>query len=807
MTDFPMPETPRVKLPNVSYDEVMGYNARTRSFQVTGTANIATAIDNFATWASTTYADRTVAMDIETRGADSDAWWEITCLTAAFHTHIGVVSVLFDPLRNMEHRKLIRRLVDLAERLVFHNHAFDIPPLVAHRVLTLDDVNKAWDTLVLAKMIRTSDRAGRSLEDLAVRYGIVPDDGISMARVFSASGYSNVKEGFSNVDLHSGTYRDGAMSDTVVTLRLLPILEQAVIARHDASTGSPGAVLSTDEAKALVQRMQRVAQICARRAARGFRFDPEFPEVYQRRTQESVEHAVAVLTAEGLEPGRGDHLVDKLHNMGQLPDDWPRTTTGRLSADKKAMAKLVSVGHPLAEAHITFAETTKVTNYLTKIVDQGRATGRVHPSIGVLAASASGRMAISNPELHQFPGSARGIILADGLPGWSSVDWSSIEPVVMAACAGDNDFITPFYQGQDLYIPVARTAGLIPPEVNDEDAAHHSGRKVSKVLLLAGMYGQGIGSLTSGLENALKRTVPRDEARALSDSFRSAMPVTFAFMKNLEGIADGRGCVTTIAGRVLDEDKGYSYRAVNHFCITPDTPILTADLTHVRADSVRVGDELVGFDEYRDEKSGQGSGKRRFRTAVVKNVNNVLKPSVEVHTEDGKVTVCSADHRWLVRGEGGEEDFHWVTSEHLLDSHELLSLGTLHPTVLNGALVHTTSLESTPRVVKVVPVGDREVVAIETSTHTFIANGYLSHNCQGSAADVLYDATLRLDDAGLSDHIHLWMHDELVVSSEVQAEVEEVMKTPPESLQRWARTNEVKLRIDANPMGLDWKSV
>ena len=644
MTTFAMPESPRVKLPRVSYDEVMGYNARTRSFQATGTENIANAIDNFATWASSTYADRTVAMDIETRGADSDAWWEVTCLTAAFHTHIGVVSVMFDPLRNMEHRKLIRRLVDLADRLVFHNMGFDIPPLVAHRILTLDDVNKVWDTLVLAKMIRTSDRAGRSLEDLAVRYGIVPDDGISMARVFTASGYGSVKDGFSNVDISSGTYRDGAMSDTVVTLRLLPILEKAVVDRHDATTGAPGAVLSTDEAKDLVKRMQRVAQICARRAARGFRFDPEFPELFRSRTQEDVRAAVQTLTGAGLEPGRGDKLVEKLSSMGQLPDGWTRTSTGKLSADKKAMAKLVSVGHPLAEAHLVYAETTKVNNYLTKIIDQGRATGRIHPSIGVLAASASGRMAISNPELHQFPGNARGIILADELPGWSSVDWSSIEPVVMAVCAGDNDFITPFYQGQDLYIPVARTAGLIPPSVSDEDAAHHSGRKVSKVLLLAGMYGQGINSLSAGLQGALKRVVPKDEARSLSDSFRAAMPVTFAFMKNLEGIADGRGCVTTIAGRVLDEDRGYSYRAVNHFC-------------------------------------------------------------------------------------------------------------------------------------------------------------------QGSAADVLYDATLRLDDAGLSDHIHLWMHDELVVSSEVQAEVEEAMKTPPESLMRWARTDEVKLRIDANPMGLDWKSV
>lgn len=647
MTSLPMPSAPTVHLDRVSYPEYIGFNARISAFQVVGTDNIKHAIDMFASYASTVGAVRDVAMDIETHGTDATTWWEVTCLTAAFHTGVGIISVLFDPLRNPEHRKLIRRLVELSSRIVFHNCAFDLPPLVAHQILELDDIDKVWDTLVLARMLNTSARAGRTLEDLSKRYRLLPDDGVTISKVFSAGGHKTIQSGFAESDIDGGTYRDGAMSDTVVTLQLLPVLEKAVERRHDASTQSMGAAFpSAEGARHLIWRMQRVNQICARRAARGYRFDPEFPEKFDAGTRDAYREACDFLANQGLEPGRGDKLIERMHGLGQLPDNWPRTKTGQLSADKKAMEKLKELGEGaiLAKMHLIVAETSKVSKYLEKVVEQGQATGRVHPGIGILAASASGRMSVNNPELHQFPGNARGIILADDAPGWTSVDWSSIEPVVMAVCAGDNDFINPFYEGNDLYVPVARAAGLIPSAVSDADAKNHKGRKVAKVILLAGMYGQGAKALSESLSAALKEQVDRDAAMDLSQTIKRAMPVTFDFMDNIQSMAEGKNAVTTIAGRVLDEDAGYTYRAVNHFC-------------------------------------------------------------------------------------------------------------------------------------------------------------------QGSAADVLYDATLRADEEGLTDHIHLWMHDELVVDTSVQGDINRIMQTPPESLKAWARTERVELQTDANPMGMEWKSV
>lgn len=905
MSQFPMPNAPTVQLDNVDYRHWNGYNPRIGAFQITGTENIAKAIDAFATYASTTNANRDVAIDIETKGADSTNWWQITCVTAAFHTHIGVVSVLFNPLREQEHRGLMRRVIDIAARVVGHNMGFDIPPLVAHRIMTLDDVNKVWDTLVLAKMINTSDRAGRSLEDLAVKYGIVPDDGVKMSAVFSASGLGSATDGFAKSDIGSGTYRDGAMSDTVVTLRLLPLLERMVTDRLDAGTGAMGAQLDSSGAYKLVCDMQRVSQIALRRSARGFKIDPQFPEKYRAKTADAFKDAAALLNSEGLEPGRGDKLVEHLAAIGELPEGWPQTKTGRLSADKKAMELLTRHGSPLSKAHRVVADTTKITGYLDKVVESSSATGRLHPSINTLGASATGRMAISGAaELHQFPGEARGILIPDHDHGWSSVDWSSIEPVVMAVCAGDNDFLAPFYAGSDLYVPIARAAGLIPPEVDDIAALKHYGRKVAKVVLLAAMYGQGKASLAANLAGAMERKVSIDEAGELRQKIQQAMPITFAFMKDIERYAESTGTVCTITGRVLNEDAGFTYKAVNHFCITPDTPILTADLRHVPADTVKIGDELVGFDEYSIDNRGRGTGKRFMRTAVVKAVHRVVKPSVAVYTSDGKRTVCSDDHKWLVRHPGKQPRLVWVESKDLTSEHQLLSVGTwdtpdtweagylaglfdgegsmqtrasgssctqltfhqlpgqvmrdfrsamesmgltysyipkspnntspcdgvrvsgvarmmrtvgtLRPQrmlsrskdIFDGAELHTVRMmEGTPHVVKVEPVGSVELMAIETSTHTFIANGYLSHNCQGSAADVLYQSTLEIDRQGMSDYIHLWMHDELVVDTPVAAQIDAIMQTPPQALKNWSRADQVILKTDNNAMGMEWKSV
>ena len=61
-------------------------------------------------------------------------------------------------------------------------------------------------------------------------------------------------------------------------------------------------------------------------------------------------------------------------------------------------------------------------------------------------------------------------------------------------------------------------------------------------------------------------------------------------------------------------------------------------------------------------------------------------------------------------------------------------------------------------------IGMKELVSVQTSTRTFIANGVLSHNClQSTAADVLKNALIRLDAAGYDEWMLFPVHDEVAM--------------------------------------------
>jgi len=172
-----------------------------------------------------------------------------------------------------------------------------------------------------------------------------------------------------------------------------------------------------------------------------------------------------------------------------------------------------------------------------------------------------------------------------------------------------------------------------------------------------------------------------DKAREVIKGFESTYPAVKKLSEKLQREAKRKGHIVTPSGRRIPVDKDRPYAALN-YCFTGDTPILTADLRHVRADTVKVGDELVGFDEYKPA-GGRGKEHRKFRTAVVEAVSEVWKESVVVRTSDGKETVCSTDHKWLVRMPNKQPRLVWVDAKDLTSEMQLLSIGTWETATCN----------------------------------------------------------------------------------------------------------------------------
>lgn len=469
-----------------------------------------------------------IAIDIETPSVTDS--FTIKCVTAAWMQNGEMHTVLLDPLRNKEHHFAVRNIIVRARFLVLHNSPFDIPGLVASGLMQLDSIDKVMDTLVLARAAYPDTMDRKGLEALAGRVLGMTDmkDGLKIAQ--KASGLTSNEKWFREGDIHMPTYRTGAMADTVVTLRLAHPLFEAAVDRQLDHPFSRYGITNRDDAAALVMRSLRVNRIMLRRASRGLTVDLDYLDGYVGQVEDERERAEKAVADAGLRPGVGLDIIKHLDAAGHLPSDWARTPKGALKSDKAAMARLPD--HPVAVAHLTIAHTRKVLGYMEKVAARSRITGRLHPQFHILGASATGRMSMSEPELQQFPEEARPIILCDEeASGLHSVDWSSIEPALLGWMANDWEFITPFEQGADIYEPIMHAAGCI--------------RKTAKVVVLAGMYGQGQRRLSETLGCSI------DMAAELQRQMRTAMPVASKHMGKLKQIAEDHGVALTVSGRVL----------------------------------------------------------------------------------------------------------------------------------------------------------------------------------------------------------------------------------------------------------------
>lgn len=508
-----------------------------------------------------------LATDIETPGLDRQ--FTINCVTMCWVEQGRTHAILLDPCRNAKHATLTHDMYARASMIILHNAPFDVPALAYHGMLTRQHINKIVDTLVLARYGFPDPMIRKGLGELAKAHLGMDDNADGMKLAFKAAGYRTIDEGYRRMDIDSPIYRQGAMLDTVATLRLQPILREHC---RQWSLNHPFEVYgatSPGEAEQRLEVQERVHRIMLRRSAIGIPVDMHYLDEYADRVQAERHRAEMVLAEHGLEggSGKGAKLVEYLDSIGELPPGWPRTATKKLSSAK---AHLEALDHPLAKAHRRLAEIDKVMVYLQKVVDQAEVTGRCHPQVGTLAASATGRMSYAMPELQQFNADARQVLRSDNPsaadfhkvedlgggkevhhclgPGqqlWS-IDWSQIEPVTMGTLARDEQFLAPYESGEDLYEPLMRAAGIDRP--------------TAKIVLLADMYGQG----EAGMAKRIGASV--EQAGQIRRQIRAAMPLCTRWMAQVQGIAAEHGKVVTAAGRILPVDAGGVFRSVN-YCV------------------------------------------------------------------------------------------------------------------------------------------------------------------------------------------------------------------------------------------------
>lgn len=480
-----------------------------------------------------------VSVDIETEGLNEKAF-KVKVMIMATDRHACVLDA-----RSPVHQRAFRDAVRAAKRLVFHNSAYDVPPLVVAGLMRLDDIDKVFDTLVAARMALTGFGARRGLGDLEGRYlqGSLRSEtkdrfgswakvnGLSKGKAFEVAGYDHP------------VYQMYAGWDGVLTSMIEPhVITDARRQLTDHPFGRYGADAQT--ADYLIEREQRVNRVMLRRSARGLALDTDRLDAEQERLRASMNILADRLAEVGIkDPSNRNQLVAALEKADVFSEDYPRTKTGKISTAKE---HLDAVEHPIAVDFREHDKQRRLFVYLehARLVAE-YTDGRIHPQVNVLHAR-TGRMSYSNPELHQFIADARTVIRRDDEHGGLvSIDWSAIEPVTIANLAGDVAPLERFEQGGEKFYKVI------------QDAAGVS-YKDAKVVMLATLYGQQMRSLAERLG------VDTDAAKELQWKVFAPLPRTRRMVGWSAAWSEEVGQTWTVSGRIVDVDRDAGYKGTNY---------------------------------------------------------------------------------------------------------------------------------------------------------------------------------------------------------------------------------------------------
>lgn len=98
----------------------------------------------------------------------------------------------------------------------------------------------------------------------------------------------------------------------------------------------------------------------------------------------------------------------------------------------------------------------------------------------------------------------------------------------------------------------------------------------------------------------------------------------------------------------------------NFYCPTLDQRILTSNLEWKFAGDLKLGDSLVGFDEY-PTNDGNKINRRKLRPTNITFLTNVKRNILRLEFSDGSTVKCSEEHPWLISTKTSNNQI-WKTS-------------------------------------------------------------------------------------------------------------------------------------------------
>jgi hypothetical protein len=175
-------------------------------------------------------------------------------------------------------------------------------------------------------------------------------------------------------------------------------------------------------------------------------------------------------------------------------------------------------------------------------------------------------------------------------------------------------------------------------------------------------------------------------------------------------------------------------------CLDPQTRVLTADLRWICIAELTPGTEIISVDEHSE---GPRCG-RKMRSGLVEAVVRVRRPAYRITFDDGRSLICTGQHPWLSRKndtawfwrsiEEPRPDLNQGNSQGILEIGTKVRWATRAPGDLEDGFFKSRFWENRAvpgdyaTITNIEFVGERDLVDLQTSRGTYIAEGFVSHN-------------------------------------------------------------------------------
>ena len=469
-----------------------------------------------------------VAIDTETTGldyfVDEIVGISFTLPKADYHVYIPVAH-LVDDVKQLDRSYVLESLRELLEsdelKKIYFNAKYDIHMFRRHGIKM---GGFHFDGLIAMKLLNENEPS-YALKNLATKYGQFfgfVDKSATYEDLFGKGGFERTPIGIGSIY---------ACKDTHLTY----LFYKDFLMKH---------LERLPEVKELYFEIEKpITEVCIEMEQNGFAIDMEFATQYGNELRKQLEDMEGEIEANfgDININSPMQLATALYDDWQLPD-----VSKKRSTDAKTLKKLAKY-NPAVKLILDFRDIKKLlSTYVEALPEKVKGDNRLHGQFNQ-ADTVTGRFASKEPNLQNLPARARRLIVSPKGKVIIGIDFSQIEPRLLAHLSGDDSMISAYVEGRDLYVEMAMKVFRLDREYCLDGQYDPTGtfqpRKAIKSVLLGIMYGMSEHGLAENIG------VTPERAIEIIEDFFVAFPKVKAFIDSKHTQAELHEFVQTMYGR------------------------------------------------------------------------------------------------------------------------------------------------------------------------------------------------------------------------------------------------------------------